>query len=427
MGVSPNLVGVQMGLTELKVRKAQPREKMYRLSDQKGLYLQVHPNGSKYWRYKYRVRKNGRLRETLLALGTYPEISLAIARERHWHAHQMRTEGRDPATVRRQQKELERMQAGDTFGAVGEDWFVTQSAVWSETHRERQERLLTKELAPLFSIPIRDVKAPLLLSVIRKIEDRGVIETARRTNQIASQVFRHGIALGMTEADPAAQITRALRHAKPGHFAAVTNPDELGPLLATFDVYRGTPVVRAALKLTPLLLVRPGELRHMEWSELRLDDATWTIPGTKMKRGRDHVVPLATQSLSVLRDLRALTGNYRWVFPSARSASRPMSEVAVLAAMRRMGISKDEATPHGFRATARTMLAEVLDYRTELIEHQLAHAVRDATGEAYNRTRFLPQRREMMQAWADYLDRLQQTDTLQAINAKHRERVTRTL
>jgi len=405
-------VGVSSRLTDLMVRKAAPRDKTYRLSDQRGLYLQVQPSGAKYWRYKYRFHEQGRLKEKLLALGTYPAISLKVARERHWRAYQMHSEGRDPAIVHRQQKELERSKDKDTFGTIGDDWFATQSGTWSESHKERQERLLKRELAPLFLVPICDIKAPLLLSVIRKIEARGVIETARRTNNVASQIFRHGIALGMIDNDPAAQITRALRKPLQHHFAAVTDPALLGPMLAAFDSYRGTPEVRAALKLTPLLLVRPGELRHMEWSEIQFEQAMWAIPGNKMKAGREHVVPLAHQSLAILADLKPLTGDYRWVFPCARSVTRPMSENAVLGALRRMGITKDEATPHGFRATARTILAEVLDYRTDLIEHQLAHSVRDATGEAYNRTRFLDRRREMMQRWADYINDITHTDRL---------------
>ncbi|MGE4562422.1 MAG: site-specific integrase [Rhodospirillales bacterium] len=324
-------------------------------------------------------------------------------------------EGNDPSAIKRLHKTTHSSGGDDTFGAIGDDWFQTREGSWCDSYKERQVRLLKKELAPLAAIPIQDIKAPTLIAVIRKIEARDHVETAIRTNRIASRVFCHGIALGFGEADPAAQIAGALRTRKSNHFAAITDPKELGAVLAAFDAYPGTTLVRAALKLTPLLLVRPGELRHMEWSEVRLDDATWTIPGPKMKRRREHLVPLARQAVAVLRDLFALTGNERWVMPSQRSTSRAMSEAAVLGAMRRMGIGKDEATPHGFRATARTLLAEVLNYPTDLIEHQLAHAVRDATGEAYNRTRFLPQRMDMMQAWADYLDRLQEPEKLRLV------------
>ena len=242
--------------------------------------------------------------------------------------------------------------------------------------------------------------------MLRVIEARGAIESARRANQVASQIFDHAIAMGFAELNPALAIKRALKRPITKHHAAILEPKKLGEVLRAIDGYRGSEVVRVALKLTPMLLVRPGELRHMEWQEVDLENALWTIPGSKMKRRKDHLVPLPAQAVRCIRSLQPLTGEGRFVFPSSRSKSRPMSENAVLYALRELGIAKEEATPHGFRATARTLMVEQLGIRTDLIEHQLAHAVKDATGEAYNRTRLLPERKEMMRIWAAYLHRV---------------------
>ncbi len=390
-------------LTDVKIRQAKPRDKTYKLSDGRGLYIEVSTNGSKYWRYKYRVTANGKRREKRLSLGVYPEVSLKSARELHHTAHALVSNGGDPSEKRQEQKRAERSIA-ETFGVVGEDWFETQSPSWSETHVERQCRLFRKDLAPLHDLPIDEIKPPEILKTLRIIESRGAVESAHRAKQVASQICRHAMAMGLIEVDPAATVAAALRKPKTRHHAAITDPVQLGQLLRGIDDYHGSEVVRVALKLTPLLFMRPGELRRMEWSELDLEKGVWLIPGSKTKRHRDHYVPLARQAVELLQGLRHLTGNSRFVFPNPRSAERPMSENAVLYALRGMGVTRDEATPHGFRATAKTMMEEQLEMRTDLIEHQLAHAVRDATGEAYNRTTFLPQRKKMMQRWADYLD-----------------------
>ena len=392
-------------LTELTISKAAAKEKPYRLADQQGLYLEIHPNGAKYWRYKYRLKVNGSRKEKRLALGVYPRVSLKEARIRHREAHTMVSEGGDPSLSRQQQRADEAFTAA-TFGSVGRDWFSTQAVGWSETHIKRTQRLFGVDLALLHNVPINQITVRELLTTLRVIEDRGAVETARRTNQVAGQIFRHGMVIGVCENNPALNVASALKKPQPTHYAAILDPEELGEILRVIDQYHGTPMVGLGLKLTPFLLVRPGELRHMEWNEVDLDQGEWIIPGSKMKSGRDHYVPLAHQVIRWLRELRSITGNNRYAMSSAVSDEKPLSNNTILNALRRIGISKEVATPHGFRATARTMLEERLGIRTDLIEHQLSHSVRDATGRAYNRTQFLTQRAEMMQTWADYLFQL---------------------
>ena len=393
-------------LTEVAVKQAKPREKKYRLYDQGGLYLEITPTGRKYWRYKFRVRQGDVRKEKRLALGVYPAVSLKQARLAHATAKLQVANGDDPTTIKRLEETAKALEADHFFGDIARDWFATQSPTWSASHTVRQTRLLFKDLAALHPLPIKSVLAPELLRVLRVIEARGAIESARRANQVASQIFDHAIAMGFAEFNPALAIKRALKRPITKHHTAILDPEKLGEVLRAIDGYRGSEIVRVALRLTPMLLVRPGELRHMEWREVDLDNALWTIPSSKMKRRKDHLVPLPAQAVRWIRSLQPLTGEGRFVFPSSRSVSRPMSENAVLYALRGLGIAKEEATPHGFRATARTLMVEQLGIRTDLIEHQLAHAVKDATGEAYNRTRLLPERREMMECWAKFLDEL---------------------
>ena len=395
-------------LTEVAVKQAKAKEKPYRLSDQGGLYLEVSPKGSKYWRYKYRISTGAQRIEKRLALGVYPKISLKNARELHREAHALVSQGGDPSLVKREQKALAEVASLNTFGSLGEDWFAKQSPDWSPTHAIRQRRLFGKDLLPLHELAIDKIAAPELLGVLRVIESRGALETARRTNQVASQIFDHAIAVGAAEVNPAVGIKNALKKPKSKHHAAILDPGELAFFLRSVDNYVGTLVVQIALMLTPLLLVRPGELRHMEWGEVSLEEGKWLIPAAKTKRRRDHFVPLASQAVRLIAQLKPYTGDGQYVFPSARGGERPMSENAVLYAMRGLGITKEEATPHGFRATARTLMEEQLGIRSDLIEHQLAHVVRDATGEAYNRTRFFPERIKLMQRWADYLEDLKE-------------------
>lgn len=389
-------------LTATEIKQAKRKAKPYRLSDEKGLYLEVHPNGSKYWRMKYRYGG----KEKRLAFGVHPEITLKKARKKRSDARDLLADGIDPGEVRRQEKLRKQSLGEDSFGVIANEWFEKEKPHWSNSHTSRVKRIVEKDLAALSTRPIAEITAPEILVAIRKVEARGAFDTAHRAKQISGQVFRYAIATGRAERDPSRDLQDALAKHVKTHLAAVTDPKEFAKILRVLDGYKGTPIVRAAIRLAPLLFVRPGELRRMEWAELDLENRTWLIPGGKMKMGVDHIVPLATQSIAIIEEIRSLTSRSKYVFPSARSAHRPMSDNAVLAAFRRMGIPKEELSGHGFRATARTILAEVLEYPEHLIEHQLAHAVRDANGRAYNRTTFLEQRRKMMQRWADYLDSL---------------------
>lgn len=393
-----------MALTAPKVKKAKPRETAYKLADKEGLYLLVHPNGSKYWRLKYRLAG----KEKVLALGVYPDVSLAEAREDATEAKKKIRRGVDPVQARKAEKRAEAEAAATTFRAIATKWYEKQAPSWVEGHSKRVWRALERDLFPsLGERPISQITAPELLSCLEKIEERKAIETAHKTKQYASQVFRFAISGGLADYDPAASLNRSLaKPPPPKHFASVTDPAKIGPLLLKADSYSGTPQVQAALRLAPYVFVRPGELRKAEWSEIDLEAAEWRIPAEKMKMRQDHIVPLSKQAVAILKELQPVTGGGRYVFPGGRTPNKPLSDNAVLSALRRLGISKDQLCGHGFRAMARTILDEQLGFRVDLIEHQLAHAVKDANGRAYNRTKFLPQRREMMQQWADYLDGL---------------------
>ena len=389
------------GLTATGVRKAKPGAKTIRLFDGRGLYLEISTSGRKWWRQKYRF--DGK--EKRLALGVYPDVSLKEARVRREDARRLLSSGVDPAEAKKIQKAMKVERAGNSFEVVASDWFEKQSASWVPSHADRIKRRLERDVYPwIGGKPVAEVTAPELLAVLRRIESRGAIETAHRALSNCGQVFRYAVATGSAERDPSRELLGALTPVKAKHFAAVTDPEKVGALLRKLEGYEGTLVVRCALRLAPLVFVRPGELRHAEWMSIDLDVATWRFRVTKTDT--DHVVPLSQQAVSILRELQPLTGRGRYVFPSARSSSRPMSDNAVLAAMRSLEIGAAEMSGHGFRAMARTILDEVLGVRPELIEHQLAHAVRDPNGRAYNRTSFLRERREMMQAWADYLDKL---------------------
>lgn len=340
-------------------------------------------------------------------MGTYPDVSLKDARERRDNARKQLADGIDPSHSRKAQKTLRQEQVANSFEMVSREWYAKYSTNWAEAHGSRIIRRLERDIFPhLGAKPIADITAPELLHVIRKIESRGALETAHRALGNCGQVFRYAVATGRAARDPSGDLRGALPPVKEEHFAAVTEPDQAAPLLRAIYAYQGSAVVSCALRLAPLVFVRPGELRGAEWAEIDLDAAEWRIPAARMKTGVDHIVPLATQAIVVLREIHPLTGAGRYVFPSARTSTRPMSDNAILAAMRRMGIGKEEMSGHGFRAMARTILDEVLGARPDLIEHQLAHAVRDPNGRAYNRTAHLPERRKMMQQWADYLDEI---------------------
>lgn len=390
-------------ITDMKVQKAKPQEKPVSLFDGGGLYLLITPSGGKLWRFKYRFNN----KENKLAFGSYPEVSLVDARKRRDEARQQLAQGIDPRAVK---KAKEQAIAADkeTFEIVAREWHTAFTSSWAPRHAATILSRLNHDLIPwLGSRPINEIKAPELLSVLRRAENRGALELAHRLRAIAGQVFRYAVATGRAERDLSADLKGALPPPKVKHHAAITDPKEVAPLLRALEGYEGGFVVKCALRLAPLLFVRPGELRHAEWAEINLDEAVWNIPAHKMKMKQAHIVPLCNQAIGILKELYEYTGAGRYVFPSVRTHARPMSENTVNAALRHAGYDKETMTGHGFRAMARTILDEVLHVRPDYIEHQLAHAVRDPNGRAYNRTAHLEERRKMMQQWADYLDELQ--------------------
>ncbi|MHB1093404.1 tyrosine-type recombinase/integrase [Thiobacillus sp.] len=390
-----------MALSDVAIRNAKPEAKPVRKFDGGGLYLEITPSGGKLWRLKYRFGG----KEKVLALGKYPEVGLKDARERRDDARKLLANDVDPAENRKQQKAAKAERAANSFEAVAREWIAKNTLTWAATHTSKIVRRLEMYVFPwLGGRPIAEITAPELLAMARRIEGKGALETAHRALQNCGQIFRYAVATGRAERDPTGDLRGALQPVKSSHMAAITEPHKVAELLRTLDGYQGTLTVRCALQLAPLVFVRPGELRAAAWADINLDAAEWRFTASKTRTG--HIVPLSHQAVAILREAQALTGTGRYVFPSARTSERPMSDNAILAAMRRLGIGKDEMSGHGFRAMARTILDEVLGFRPDLIEHQLAHAVRDPNGRAYNRTAHLPERRKMMQAWADYLDKL---------------------
>ena len=388
-------------LTVARIKQARARDKTYSLVDGGGLYLLIRSAG-KYWRYNYRFLG----KQKTLALGVYPDISLAAARKSHQEARQTLMGGEDPSRVKQRRKAAHQNSQSNTFEGVALEW-LRKRGPRSEGGDKRLNRLLTKDLLPCIGKqPVSDITSPDLLRALRRIEGRGAIDTAHRARQLAGMVFRYAIATGRADSDPSIALKGALAQPKKTHFSAITDPVEVAQLISAINNYQGTPTVMAALKLSPLLFCRPGELRNLEWSEVKLAQTLIELPARKMKGGQPHIIPLCTQALEILRELQAITGHGNFVFPSARGASRPLSDNGVRTALRTLGYTNDQISPHGFRAMARTILDEVLNFPIDTIEHQLAHCVKDTNGRAYNRTKHLPQRKLMMQAWADYLDRL---------------------
>jgi integrase len=390
-----------MPLTDTALRNAKPHNKTARLFDGRGLYLEVSPAGGKWWRLKYRF--DGK--EKRLSLGVYPDVSLKDARDRRDAARKLLADGVDPSANRKAQKSAQADRAANSFEVVAREWFAKFSATWAANHSDRIIRRFECDIFPWIGArPIADISAPEVLTVVRRIESRGALETAHRALGNCGQVFRYAVATGRAKHDPSGDLRGALPPVKSEHLAATTDPKRVAEILRAMDGYEGTLTVRCALRFAPLVFVRPGELRKAEWADFDLDGAEWRY--TVTKTNTPHIVPLSHQAMEILRELHPLTGHGRFVFPGARTNGRPMSDNAILAAMRRMGIDKDEMSGHGFRAVARTILDEVLGVRPDYIEHQLAHAVRDPNGRAYNRTAHLPERKKMMQEWSDYLDTL---------------------
>ena len=371
-------------------------------SDGGGMYLHVTAAG-KYWRLAYRMHG----KQKTLAIGVYPAVSLAQAREARKRAKELLAQGTDPGTAKREGKAARATEAGNTFEAVALAWLGAVAAERTEGTTQRARTWLVGDVFPsLGAKPMASIGPRDVLGVLRKIEARGAVDTARRVGQTVGQVFRFAVACGLAERDVTSDLRGALTKTKARNHPAITEPLALGVLLRAIHSYTGHPCTVVALKLSTMLMVRPGELRHAEWAEVDLASGTWSIPAEKMKKQKAHTVPLPLQAVELLQVLNDLTGQGRYVFSSLRTGTRPMSENTVNAALRGMGYAKEVQTAHGFRATARTIMDEVLNERVDLIEHQLAHTVKDANGNAYNRTAHLAKRRQMLQRWADYLDQL---------------------
>lgn len=399
-----------MPLTDTTIRNTKPAAKPIKLFDGGGLFLLVTPAGQRYWRLKYRAAG----KEKLLALGVYPDVTLAAARRKRDEAREKMAAGIDPGEAKKAEKRSARLSAENSFEAVAREWHAKYGPTWSASHGARLLRRLEVDAFPwIGGKPIADLAPPDILDVLRRVEKRGALETAHRLHANIGQVCRYAVATGRAPRDVTADLRGALPPVQQEHMAAITDPKQVAELLRAIDGYQGTFPVLCALRLAPLLFQRPGELRAAEWAEFDLNAGIWEIPSERMKRtkqgkvsGGAHIVPLPSQAITVLRELHALTGNSRFLFPSVRTKDRPMSDNTVNSALRRLGYDGDTMTGHGFRAMARTILDEGLGVPAAIIEAQLAHAVKDPLGRAYNRTAHLQQRREMMQRWADYLEQL---------------------
>lgn len=399
-----------MALTDIAIRNAKPAEKQQKLFDGGGLHLLVTPAGGKRWVLKYRFGG----KEKSLALGTYPTVTLVEARKRRDAARDKLAAGIDPGEAKKAEKRTQRLSAENSFEAVAREWHAKYAPTWSDSHATRILRRLEVDAFPwIGGKPVADLAPPDVLDVLRRVEKRGALETAHRLQANVSQVCRYAVATGRAQRDVTADLRGALPPVQQEHMAAITDPKQVAELLRAIAGYQGTFPVLCALRLAPLLFQRPGELRGAEWAEFDLDAGIWEIPSDRMKRtkqgkaaGGAHIVPLPAQAVAILRELHALTGNGRFLFPSVRTKDRPMSDNTINGALRRLGYDGSTMTGHGFRAMARTILDEILGVPVAIVEAQLAHAVKDPLGRAYNRTAHLPQRREMMQRWADYLDRL---------------------
>ena len=400
-----------MPLTDTAIRTAKPTDKAVKLFDGGGLYLEIAPSGGKWWRLKYRFQG----KEKRISLGTYPTVSLKDARERREQAKRLIEQGIDPSNQRKEAKAAAaaiEQEQNTTFEAVARDWFSKKRNAWTPGHQKKILSRLENQLFPFLGAKLFSSLEPGdFLAAIQKAESRGAIETAHRLAQLCGQVSRYARIVGLTRYDVAAGLTEALTPVQTNHYATITDPTEVGHLLRAIDEYAGEPSIRFALKVLPFVFVRSVELRGAEWREFDFESATWIIPAERMKMKRPHTVPLAHQVITLLNDLHSLTGSGQYLFPSLFSASRPISDMGLLNALRRMGYAKGVMTIHGFRSLASTLLNEQ-GYRADVIEAQLAHGEKNAIRAAYNHAEYLPERRQMMQEWADYLDELKTENNL---------------
>ncbi len=390
-----------MPLTDVKIRAIKPKTKQFKLSDGQGLYLLVNKKG-KYWRYNFRY--NGKYKT--LAIGVYPEISLKEARESHQKARMLLNKGIDPTFKRKIERLTNNQQLENSFQLIALEWMEKQKEKWSTSHFQSVSSRLKNNIYPwLGDRPIAEITAPELLATLRRMESRGIHHTTLKVKQYCGQVFRYAIVTGRAERDPSADLKGALTPPITKHHATITDPAQIRGLLNAIEDYKGEITTLYALKLAPLVFVRPTELRHAEWAEINLNNAEWRIPAEKMKMKDEHIIPLSKQVITIFEELQPITGKGKYVFPSIRSRSRAMSENTVNGALRRLGYTKDEITAHGFRAMASTLLNEQ-GFKPDVIERQLAHSERNKVRASYNRAEYLPERKTMMQHWADYLDAL---------------------
>jgi integrase len=385
-------------LSDAKIRRAKPGTKPYKLYDGDGLFLLIHPNGSRYWRLKYRAAG----KEKLFAIGVYPEVGLAEARAKTMDARRVIREGGDPVAERRRHRADSSV---PTFKAMAEEWIATRENQWSPTYRDAVQSGLAANLYPqIGDLSVQVITVPVLREALLLMERRGALAALRKVRMWASMVFRYAIATGRAENDPAAPLRGTFKAHKSRNFAALTKGQEFGQLVARIRTYDGSSVTRGALLLMAYTFTRTGELRSAEWTEFDVDDGMWRIPAERMKMRELHLVPLSRQAIEVLAELKLLTGSSRWLFPNERKPQKPMSENTILYALYRMGYHS-RATGHGFRSSASTLLNE-MRFDPDVIERQLAHKERNKVRAAYHRAEYLPERREMMQRWADYVDQL---------------------
>lgn len=401
-----------MALTDLQIRKVCPTDKVTQYTDERGLYLEVHPNGSKLWRYKYRYLG----KQKRLALGRYPDIGLAEARRRRDDARRQLDAGADPLAERKRDKLTAVFKAANTFGEIAKEYIDKQAAQGQADTTTQKANWLLEQLAPIASFPAADIKPIDVLAALKRIEAKGKYETARRCRSFAGRVFRYAVATGRGESDPSAILRGALIVPKVKHHAAILDPEQMGELLRAIDAYSGHAITRLAMQVSPHVMARPGELRMAQWSEFDLDNAVWKIPAERMKMRRPHQVPLSRQVLAYLQELFALTGPDGFVFPAFHTWKRPLSENTVNQAFRRMGYAAGEVTAHGLRTTASTLLNESGKWSPDAIERSLAHADANSIRGTYNRGRYWDERVAMHQWWSDYLDMLRDGATILPLN-----------